>query len=116
MEIQQKHKIIPPGGSVLDLGCSPGAWLQVACQSIGPPKRGGAVVGIDLTAMKAPQRYCDHRVHVLHGDARDLTPEILLEYTGPKVRFEFVCVMRAWCVGGMEPSPKHAPRFHCNAF
>ncbi len=85
MEIQQKHKIIPPGGAVLDLGCSPGAWLQVACQSIGPPNKGGAVVGIDLTAMKAPARYCDKRVHVLHGDARDLTPEILLEYTGPKV-------------------------------
>lgn len=85
MEIQRKHKVIPSGGNVLDLGCSPGAWLQVACQSLGPPAKGGAVVGIDLTAMKPPARYCDARVHVLHGDARDLTPELLLEYTGPKV-------------------------------
>lgn len=29
LEIQQKHKVIPPGGQVLDLGCHPGAWLQV---------------------------------------------------------------------------------------
>jgi 23S rRNA U2552 (ribose-2'-O)-methylase RlmE/FtsJ len=29
LEIQQKHKIIPAGGQVLDLGCHPGAWLQV---------------------------------------------------------------------------------------
>ena len=28
-EIQQKHKLISPGGAVLDLGCHPGAWLQV---------------------------------------------------------------------------------------
>jgi hypothetical protein len=26
--------------------CSPGAWLQVACQEIGP--RGGCVLGVDL--------------------------------------------------------------------
>ena len=29
LEIQQKHKLIPQGGQVLDLGCHPGAWLQV---------------------------------------------------------------------------------------
>lgn len=28
LEIQEKHKLIPPGGNVLDLGCHPGAWLQ----------------------------------------------------------------------------------------
>ncbi|XP_017188427.2 uncharacterized protein [Malus domestica] len=41
-------KLITPGSSVLDLGCAPGAWLQVACQSLGPLKNGGLVVGIDL--------------------------------------------------------------------
>lgn len=29
VEIQKKHRIIRPGGSVLDLGCAPGAFLQV---------------------------------------------------------------------------------------
>ena len=33
---------------MLDLGCSPGAWLQVACQSLGPHARGGSVLGIDV--------------------------------------------------------------------
>lgn len=32
-EIQQKHKLIPQGGQVLDLGCHPGAWLQVRASS-----------------------------------------------------------------------------------
>lgn len=30
VEIQKKHRIIRPGGSVLDLGCAPGAFLQVS--------------------------------------------------------------------------------------
>ena len=38
----------PPGGTVLDLGCSPGAWLQVACQELGPRGKGGLVLGIDI--------------------------------------------------------------------
>lgn len=48
LEIQEKHRIIPRGGLVLDLGCHPGAWLQVACQAIGPRSAGGAVLGIDI--------------------------------------------------------------------
>ncbi|KAL1173095.1 hypothetical protein V6Z11_A05G391100 [Gossypium hirsutum] len=48
LQIQNQYKLIKPGCSVLDLGCAPGAWLQVACQSLGPLKNGGAVVGIDV--------------------------------------------------------------------
>jgi hypothetical protein len=36
------------GAKVLDLGCVPGAWLQVACQQLGPNERGGLVLGIDI--------------------------------------------------------------------
>ena len=48
LEIQEKYKLIPPGGRVLDLGCHPGAWLQVACGALGPPGRGGLVLGVDI--------------------------------------------------------------------
>lgn len=34
------------GGRVLDLGCVPGAWLQVACSELGP--KGGLILGIDI--------------------------------------------------------------------
>ena len=37
-EIQERRKIIHRGDRVLDLGCAPGAWLQVANESIGPAK------------------------------------------------------------------------------
>lgn len=29
LQIQKQYKLIKPGSSVLDLGCAPGAWLQV---------------------------------------------------------------------------------------
>lgn len=29
LQMQKQYKLITPGSSVLDLGCAPGAWLQV---------------------------------------------------------------------------------------
>lgn len=84
LEIQQKHKLIPPGGNVLDLGCHPGAWLQVACQSIGPKGKGGLVLGVDIQATLPPPRYTDDRVHIVQADARTLGPEFWSRYC-PKV-------------------------------
>ncbi|PNW83003.1 hypothetical protein CHLRE_06g302650v5 [Chlamydomonas reinhardtii] len=80
LEIQDKHKIIKQGGTVLDLGCSPGAWLQVACQQIGPRERGGTVLGVDIQPVTVPERFCDARVRVMQADARTLPPSLLAEY------------------------------------
>lgn len=51
-----------PGAKVLDLGCVPGAWLQVACQQLGPRDRGGLVLGLDLQEVKLPPRWARRRV------------------------------------------------------
>lgn len=80
LEIQQKHRVIPMGGYVLDLGCHPGAWLQVACQSLGPEKRGGLVLGVDIQATNAPGKYCDSRVKILQSDAREIQEEVWQSY------------------------------------
>ncbi|XP_025015295.1 ribosomal RNA large subunit methyltransferase E isoform X2 [Ricinus communis] len=72
LQIQKQHKLITPGSSVLDLGCAPGAWLQVACQSLGPLKNGGSVVGIDLKKVKVPNPYCDARVKTVCADVMNL--------------------------------------------
>ncbi|MEK6701997.1 MAG: RlmE family RNA methyltransferase [Planctomycetota bacterium] len=50
-EINERQAFIKPGDKVLDLGCAPGSWLQVAAQIVGSQggnKVGGQVVGIDL--------------------------------------------------------------------
>lgn len=49
LEIQKRRKLIRKGDRILDLGCAPGSWMQVAEQIVGDE---GLVVGIDLQAMK----------------------------------------------------------------
>lgn len=44
-EIQQRFRILKPGGRVLDLGAAPGGWCQIAAREVGPK---GYVLGVDL--------------------------------------------------------------------
>ncbi|CAL5363658.1 unnamed protein product [Camellia sinensis] len=72
LQMQKQYKLIKPGSSILDLGCAPGAWLQVACQSLGPLRNGGVVVGIDLKKVKVPSLHCDARVRTVCADVMNL--------------------------------------------
>lgn len=72
LEIQKQYKVIKPGASVLDLGCAPGAWLQVACQNLGPLSKGGAIIGVDVKKVKVPSVHCDDRVQTFCGDVMKL--------------------------------------------
>lgn len=44
-EIVQRRQLIRRGDWVVDLGCAPGSWTQVAAEIVGPK---GRVIGIDL--------------------------------------------------------------------
>ncbi|MFQ6010817.1 MAG: SAM-dependent methyltransferase [Nitrososphaerales archaeon] len=44
IQIDDRYNIIAQGISILDIGCYPGGWLQVASERVGPH---GSVVGID---------------------------------------------------------------------
>lgn len=68
LQIQNQHKLITRGCSVLDLGCAPGGWLQVACQSLGPFANGGYVLGVDTKKVKVPPIHCDSRVQTISAD------------------------------------------------
>lgn len=48
MEIDDRDRLIRPGQVVVDLGCAPGGWCQVAAQRM---KQQGVVIGIDLLEM-----------------------------------------------------------------
>lgn len=85
LQMQNKYKLITAGSSVLDLGCAPGAWLQVACQNLGPPKNGGSVVGIDLKKVKVPTMHCDARVQTVCADVRNF-PKHQIKALSPKQR------------------------------
>jgi len=50
MEINEKYGLIKPGLSIVDLGCAPGGWCQVAAAGVGEK---GRVVGLDVLDMPA---------------------------------------------------------------
>lgn len=75
-QIQESKGLIKHGDRVLDLGCAPGAWLQVAQEYTGPE---GVVVGIDLQPVKS--RFAPGIVHEV-GDAFETPPEHLTELAG----------------------------------
>jgi len=78
LEIQQRKRLIRKGDRVLDLGCAPGSWLQVASDLTGPA---GIVVGIDLSDVSQP---IAPNVRTLTGDINDIDPRTLLGDSGRK--------------------------------
>lgn len=48
-QINQKYNLIKRRDKVLDLGCSPGGWIQASLEIIGPE---GFVIGIDLSPVR----------------------------------------------------------------
>ena len=66
-EIDKKHRILRNGNLVLDLGCSPGSWLQYASRKVGEK---GQVLGVDLQTVKLslPQN-----VKVIQADIFEMT-------------------------------------------
>jgi 23S rRNA (uridine2552-2'-O)-methyltransferase len=49
IEIDEKHRMLKPGQTIVDLGAAPGGWAQYAAKKVGSATGGrGRVVGIDL--------------------------------------------------------------------
>jgi len=53
LELDDKYRFLVPGARVVDLGCAPGGWCQVAVKRVNalverPSKAQGHVLGIDL--------------------------------------------------------------------
>jgi 23S rRNA (uridine2552-2'-O)-methyltransferase len=50
IQLDDKFNLLGPGQRVVDLGCAPGGWCQIAAERVG---KHGKVVGIDYLAMDA---------------------------------------------------------------
>ena len=70
-EIDKKYRIIRTGNKVLDLGCSPGSWLQYASIKVG---NSGHVLGVDLLPVKIS---LPSHVKVIQADIFEVTDEDL---------------------------------------
>ncbi len=58
MEVDDKFRFLVPGARVVDLGCAPGGWLQVAVPRINAlgeksGKKVGTLLGIDLQEVES---------------------------------------------------------------
>src|SRR5262245_65114518 len=57
IELDQRFRLLRPGQRVVDLGCAPGGWAQVAVERVSGHSHGrvraGTVVGIDLAETAA---------------------------------------------------------------
>jgi 23S rRNA (uridine2552-2'-O)-methyltransferase len=66
IELDDRFRVLLPGRRVVDLGCAPGGWTQVAVERVGALAGRGKVVGIDL-AETAPIAGAT----IFRGDIRD---------------------------------------------
>jgi 23S rRNA (uridine2552-2'-O)-methyltransferase len=73
MEIDDKDHLFPAGRLVVDLGCAPGGWCQVAVERM---KGQGKIVGIDLLEVVGL-----HGVTMIQGDFTEETTLRALEAT-----------------------------------
>lgn len=71
-EVDEKYHLIKEGQRVLDLGCSPGSWLQYIASRTGP---GGLVVGVDATL---PGIEMIPPLYFVHGEVTSLDLETII--------------------------------------
>jgi len=64
-QIQSKYQIFKTGDSVLDLGCSPGGWLEYLSKIVGNK---GKALGIDILPLKIDIR---PNIDFIQGDIND---------------------------------------------
>jgi 23S rRNA (uridine2552-2'-O)-methyltransferase len=62
-QINESYHILKRGSRVIDIGCAPGGWVQIAAKAVGPE---GKVVGIDLKEVEPV-----HGATILQGSIDD---------------------------------------------
>ena len=74
LEIDDKFRFLVPGARVVDLGCAPGGWLQVAVERVNAlgekkNKRIGTVLGVDLQEVEPVAGAVAHVLDFMEDDA-----------------------------------------------
>jgi 23S rRNA (uridine2552-2'-O)-methyltransferase len=78
IQLDDRFHLLRPGMRIVDLGCAPGGWTQIAAARIGIDKGRGAVIGIDLLPTDPVPG-----ATLLQGDFRDpQTPDRIRDALG----------------------------------
>jgi len=81
-EIDLDFKLLRSSDIVVDLGCSPGSWVQYTSDKVGLK---GAIVGVDLLPIKV-RPSCPF--HFVQADIFEVAPETLLGAIAPAKSFD----------------------------
>jgi len=73
-QLDEKFHILGKGKRVVDLGCAPGGWCQIAVERVGPT---GKVVGIDYLEMPAVEGATHIMLDFLDAQAPDRLKQLL---------------------------------------
>jgi 23S rRNA (uridine2552-2'-O)-methyltransferase len=76
-ELDDKFEFLKPGVRVVDLGCAPGGWCQIAVKRVNalgdkPNKPIGTVLGVDIQAVEPIAGAQIHQLDFLSDEADDL--------------------------------------------
>ncbi|GHF56422.1 RlmE family RNA methyltransferase [Seohaeicola zhoushanensis] len=82
MELDDKFRFLVPGARVVDLGCAPGGWLQVAVPRINAlgeksGKAVGRIIGVDLQEVEPIAGAEIHQLDFMEDDADEKVKEWL---------------------------------------
>lgn len=74
MELDDRYGFLKPGARVVDLGCAPGGWCQIAVERVNalgqnPKKPVGTVLGVDLQEVEPIAGAEIHQLDFLADDA-----------------------------------------------
>ena len=77
LELDEKYRFLVPGARVVDLGCAPGGWIQVAVPRINAlgeksGKAVGRIVGIDLQEVEPIAGAEIHQIDFMADDADEV--------------------------------------------
>ncbi|GAA6192600.1 RlmE family RNA methyltransferase [Phaeobacter sp. NW0010-22] len=77
MELDDKFRFLVPGARIVDLGCAPGGWLQVAVKRVNAlgeksGKSVGTVLGVDLQEVEAVAGAEVHQLDFMDDGADDV--------------------------------------------
>ena len=82
LELDDKYRFLVPGARVVDLGCAPGGWCQVAVKRVNalgekPGKAVGTVLGIDLQEVEPIAGAEIHQLDFMEDGADDTVKDWL---------------------------------------
>ena len=74
LELDDKFRFLVPGARVVDLGCAPGGWCQVAVKRVNAlgekqGKKVGTVLGVDLQEVEPIAGAETHQLDFMEDDA-----------------------------------------------